>query len=598
MLRTHRLDHDAPLEHRYAGERPLRTLAYLYGRQPRKIALAVLCFALKHSPAWLIPAIIANVVDVVANPALHHRSELWINAAVLAVVLLQNIPFNYLYVRLLSDAARGVEVDLRSALCRRLQHLSISYYTRKSAAALQTKVLRDVEAVDQLTRLLFEVALVALFNIGFAFVIIGLRQAWFLGYMALTLPVQLWMLYAMHRKLRTSDMALRAEVESMSTRVVEMTHLLPVTRAHGLETAALERVGESLERVRAAGLKVDGINASFNAMSWVTGQGFYMACLFVPAFACLSGWLHIGAGDVVLLTTYFGLITNSLYNVIAAAPQIAKGMESVRSIGEVLQCPDLEQNEGKPALARVRGEIEFDNVTFVYPESTTPAVRDFSLLVSPGETVALVGPSGAGKSTLLNLAIGLLRPTSGHVLVDGNDLEDYDLRTYRSFLSVVPQESLLFHGTVRENVTYGVRSVSDRAIETALRDANAWDFVSELPGGLDTVIGERGAKLSGGQKQRLAIARALIRDPRVLILDEATSSLDTESEALIQQALARLRRGRTTFIVAHRLSTVRDAHRIVVLDHGRIVETGVHATLLDSGGLYARFQDQQAGSAR
>ena len=217
------------------------------------------------------------------------------------------------------------------------------------------------------------------------------------------------------------------------------------------------------------------------------------------------------------------------------------------------------------------------------------------LAVSPGETIALVGPSGAGKSTVLNLVIGFIRPTGGRILVDGRDMQAHDLRTYRRFLAVVPQESILFDGTVRDNVTYGLRGVPAEAVVAAVRDANAWDFVSQMPAGLDTPVGEKGARLSGGQKQRLAIARALIRNPRVLILDEATSALDTETEALIQEALARLMRGRTTFVVAHRLSTIRNARRIVVLDQGRIAEIGSHETLVRSGGLYARLHSRQAG---
>jgi ATP-binding cassette subfamily B protein len=234
-------------------------------------------------------------------------------------------------------------------------------------------------------------------------------------------------------------------------------------------------------------------------------------------------------------------------------------------------------------------------VSFRYPEVEAHAVSDFSLQVKPGETIALVGPSGAGKSTVLNLVIGFIRPTSGAISLDGHDMAALDLRTYRRFVSVVPQESILFDGTIRENITYGMTSVSDERIMTALRDANAWEFIEKLPDGVQTQVGEKGARLSGGQKQRLAIARALIRDPRVLILDEATSALDSESEALIQEALERLMKGRTTFVVAHRLSTIRNADRIVAMRAGQIEEVGSHDALVKAGGLYSQLHARQSG---
>ena len=295
----------------------------------------------------------------------------------------------------------------------------------------------------------------------------------------------------------------------------------------------------------------------------------------------------------MLLTSFFGQLIGSVILVSNLMPQIAKGFASIRSLGEVLESPDIEANADKPAMKEVVGIVDFKDVTFTYPGSKTPAITNLTLRVKPGEMIALVGPSGSGKSTLINLAIGFLRPQSGLISFDGNDLSKYDLRTARKFISVVPQESVLFDGSVRENITYGLGDLSDKTVIDALTAANAIDFVEALPEGVDTIVGERGARISGGQKQRLAIARALIRNPRILVLDEATSALDSESERSIQKALESLMANRTTFVVAHRLSTVQKADTILVLQEGNLVEQGTHLQLLKGGGLYQRLYEAQ-----
>ena len=237
----------------------------------------------------------------------------------------------------------------------------------------------------------------------------------------------------------------------------------------------------------------------------------------------------------------------------------------------------------------VAGAVRLQNVSFRFPDDGTPALSEIDLDIAVGETIAFVGPSGSGKSTLLNLVLGFIRPTSGRILLDGVNMEDVDLRTFRRFVSVVPQESVLFEGSIRDNVTYGMTGVADHDVRQALSDAHALEIVDALPDGWNTVVGERGARISGGQRQRLAIARALIRDPRVLLLDEATSALDRESEEKVRDALTNLMRSRTTLVVAHRLSTIRSDDRIVVLERGRIVEMGTHDDLMARGQRYAHM---------
>ena len=583
-----------PIDHHYRGEHPLRTLAYLAREDRARLVLGTFIFFVKSSPTWLLPLITANVVDVVVT----HQpiARLWINSGLLLVLLLLNYPGHVLYVRCFSHVIRRISNTLRVALCRRLQELSIGYHTRVSSGVLQTKVVRDVETVEQMLQQAADGGLGAISALSGGLVVIAYRTPSFLPIFLLIVPAAAFVVMRLRGRLREQNETFRAEVELLSSRVIEMTSLIPITRGHGLERSAIERVDGTLRRVRNAGLTLDLTNGRFGSLAWIVLNTLGVGCLTGAALIAYYGTFGITAGDVVMLSAFFSSLTGAVTALLNLAPMITKGLESVRSVGEVLQAPDLESNEGKAEVTGTTGAFEFRDVSFGYPDSARPAVDHFDLSVRAGETVALVGASGAGKSTVLNLVIGFLRPTGGRIELDGVDMEALDLRTFRRFVSVVPQDTILFEGTIRQNVSYGLHEVPDEAIRDALRDANALEFVDQLPAGLDTVVGERGARLSGGQKQRLSIARAIIRDPRVLILDEATSALDTRSEALIQQALQRLMHGRTTFVVAHRLSTIRDADRIVVMDGGHVAQVGTHeALLLHAGGTYARLHAVQPG---
>ena len=446
-----------------------------------------------------------------------------------------------------------MENRLRSALVERMQQLSMGFYLRTNAGVLQTKVVRDVENIEQMVRNLSDGGFVAINGVIGAILITALKVPMFLPFFLILAPCSAFLIIKLRQRLNNRNEVFRSEIEDMSARVNEMTTLIPITRAHGLEQSALRTMYESFSNVKRAGLSLDAFNANFNAMAWVTFQSANVLCLATAA----------------------------------------KGFASIRSLGEVLESPDIEANADKPAMKEVVGIVDFKDVTFTYPGSKTPAITNLTLRVKPGEMIALVGPSGSGKSTLINLAIGFLRPQSGLISFDGNDLSKYDLRAARKFISVVPQESVLFDGSVRENITYGLGDLPDKTVIDALTAANAIDFVEALPEGVDTIVGERGARISGGQKQRLAIARALIRNPRILVLDEATSALDSESERSIQKALESLMANRTTFVVAHRLSTVQKADTILVLQEGNLVEQGTHLQLSKGSGLYQRLFEAQ-----
>jgi ATP-binding cassette subfamily B protein len=583
---------DSELVHRFKGESPIKTLRYLLSGQRKNVALAVFFFSIKHSPSWLIPLFTANLIDIVVQKK--SFTDFVINSVALVFVVAQNFPTNLLYVRFLSRAIRDTENRLRSALVVRMQQLSIGYYQKTNAGALQTKVVRDVENIEQMLRHMSDGGLAAINGLIGAIVITAIRVPNFLIFFILVAPIASITIIRLRKSLNEYNEDFRSQIEKMSSRVNEMTTLLTVTRAHGLERRAVGRMKDSFASVQEAGLKLDQINGRFNAAAWVTFQLANVFCLILSAYFALNNQFGISAGDVVLLTSNFGMLIGSIILLASLAPAISKGFASITSLGEVLESPDLEINQGKKSMDKVDGVIDFKDVSFTYPTNHRPSLEHITFSASPGKMVALVGPSGSGKSTLINLVIGFLRPSHGAIKVDDLDYKDLDLRTVRKYLSVVPQESVLFDGTIAENISYGLSDVSSTEVETALRDANAWDFVQAFDDGVETLVGERGARLSGGQRQRLAIARALIRNPRILILDEATSALDSESEKLIQDALSRLMKNRTTFVVAHRLSTVQEADLILVLDNGKILQSGTHSELVSQQGLYRRLYDAQA----
>ena len=573
------------------GNHSARVLLGFYRGQYHKFLISTLFFVIKHSPSLFSSLLIANVINGVLEGGDAAVHAIVLNVGIWMALLAIHLPANWLHNVYKNRVIRQTEAGLRGALVRKLQELSIPYHMETQSGRLQSKIIRDVEAVETLSSQLFVNLMNILMNLVITLSITAVKNRIILLFFILVAPVAAVTVFAFRRRIHKENRAFRREMEETSARVMEMVELVPVTRAHALEQKEVEKIKGQLEETADRGYRLDMIQAHFGAVSWCVFQFFQALCLGFSGWMALKGLIKIG--DVTFYQSSFTTVVNQFTALINLLPILTKGLESVSSIGEVLISDDVEHNEGKKEVTHLEGNYTFRNVAFSYRDSDQPVLNGFDLDVKAGETIAFVGESGSGKTTALNLVIGFITPTDGHLFIDGMDVNDLNLRSYRRFISVVPQTPILFTGTVRENIVYGMENVTEEQIAHAVEAANLKSVIAKLPKGLDTMIEEHGANLSGGQRQRISIARAIIRDPRVIVLDEATSALDTISEKEIQDALDRLIQGRTTFIVAHRLSTVRGADRIVVLDKGKIREEGSYQELMHLKGEFYEMERLQ-----
>ena len=584
---------EAEFIQRYKGseQHPIRTLFKFYKGQYHRLILSAICYIIKKSPQWLIPIVTANLIDLVVDRPADMMLWIWVNVAVLAVALVLNIPFHYAYVKLESVATRNVEAGLRGALVRKLQHLSIGHYREMQSGRIQSKMMRDVESIANLSSSIFMNGMEILINLVVAISVVLSKNLFVFIFFVLCAPVSGIIGFFFRKKLRTLNRDYRHAVEETSAEVMDMVEMVPLSRAHALEATETTKMNRLLHGIAKRGLRLDITQSLFGATNWVVFEGFQLICLVFTVLMFLYG--HItDVGDITLYQSYFTMLVSSVTMILALIPTFARGIEAVTSVGELMHAQEEESGEGKPALLEVRGAYSFKDVGFAYEEGH-PVLEGFDLEVKPGETVALVGESGVGKTTVINMVIGYHFPGAGTVTIDGHNIREIDLRSYRKHIAVVPQNTILFSGTIRENITYGLPDVSEEKLARILEAARLTDTIANLPRGLETSVGEHGGKLSGGQRQRISIARALIRDPKVIILDEATSALDSVSEKMIQEALDELTAGRTTFVVAHRLSTIKDADKIAVMEGGRCIEFGTYDELMEKQGAFYKYRQLQ-----
>jgi len=472
----------------------LRLVLKLYKGHYGRLLLGALIYIIKDSPMWVLPLITANVINLVTNPPENFWTQIIINAIIAVSLLLLNIPFHTLYVKILSKANRNVEAGLRGAMVRKLQQLSISYHKDTQSGKIQSKVMRDVEVVTDLASHIMNTILGTLINLCITLVVIITNNIVIFFMFLLLIPAAVILQKSFHKIMHTQTKEFRQELENTSSAVYDMEELIPVTRAHNLENTEVKKLTRAITKIAERGYRSDSTYSFFGALSWALMNFFQIACLFITVFMAFKKLISIG--EISLYQTYFVSLSSGVMSIVYLLPAITRGADSIRSIGEILSSHDVEKNNNKPALADLKGKYEFKNVVFNY-DMETHVLNGLDLTVNEGETIALVGESGSGKSTIINLVTGFNLAEGGQLLVDGQDIKDFDLRSYRRFLSVVPQHSILFSGTVRENITYGNDTYTEQQLSDAIHAAQLDDVVARLPHGLDTTVGEHGAKLSG-----------------------------------------------------------------------------------------------------
>lgn len=559
-------------------------LKTLFKKNIKGIVISSFFYLLKNSPTWVIPIVTSNVINLISYPDEHAMLKIALNFAVLCVCILQNIPTHILYSRFTDKMLRTVGAGLRNTLVRKLQHLSLTYHKEIESGRLQSKFMRDIEAIEFFNTHFIKSCIPALLGLAVTMTVSGAKSGLVTLFYIIVVPINVMLINMFRGKMKNNNRSFRVENENMSAKVKNMLEMMPVTKAHGLENEEIARLEANIAHLKATGLIMDRTNAYFGSVMWVVSQLLSVLCLAFTGYLAFKGKIRVG--DIVLYQSYFSQISNSVQSVVNIYPELAKGLEAVHSMSEVILSDNIEDNRGKIRLRYVHGTIYFDNCCYRYPHTDEDVIKDFTLHTEKGECIAFVGSSGSGKSTIMNMIIGFLLPTSGSLTIDGKPIDMLNLTDYRRFISVVPQNSVMFSGTIRDNILYGLHDVPEEKLADVVKKANIEEFLADMPQGLDTDIGENGSRLSGGQKQRISIARALIRDPRILILDEATSALDNVSERHVQKAISELIKNRTTFIVAHRLSTIRDADRIVVMDKGRCAELGTYDELMEKKGRF------------
>jgi subfamily B ATP-binding cassette protein MsbA len=569
-----------------AAWREARKLMY---QHRRSLAAGLALMLVSRVAGLVLPASTKWLIDDVIGQRRHDL--LWpIAFAVAGATIVQAIT-GYALSQVISVAAQKAISDMRRRVLNKVTRLPVRFFDEHQTGVLISRIMSDAEGIRNLVGTGIVQLVGGVFTAALALgVLFYLNWVMTCAILVLLVAFGAGMTTAFNklRPIFRERGKINAEITG---RLNETLNGVRVVKAYGTERREQVVFAKGVHRLfRNIASSITGVSLTTSGSTVVVGLvGFVIFAIGGPAV--VRGQMTLG--QLMSYTAFVGILSAPVVSIASIGTQISEAIAGLDRIREILELPtEIDEDARRDALKDVRGDIAFDHVNFEY-NAGQPVLKDVTFEAPNGSTTALVGSSGSGKSTLVSLVMAFNRPTQGRVLVDGRDLDDLRLTDYRSHLGVVLQDNFLFDGTVAENIAFSRPSAPREEIEHVARLANCDEFVRGFPQGYDTVVGERGVRLSGGQRQRIAIARALLADPRILILDEATSSLDSESEALIQEALNRLRGGRTTFVIAHRLSTIRSADQILVLEHGEIVERGSHAELMALGGRYRTLHDRQ-----